>query len=638
MSVPSIYMSGGKILGSGGNIFANSGGGGNTDYSNLITVSGIDKGAQSGFLTRGGWSYGSSPTISNYQGGPIFPVTATGTYYLYAETVLGETGSRSVTATTFDATNATAGTNYTSATNTITVTDGQRGKKLLLAITVTAIPTGFGLVGISITGSNAYRSTAWLWLQGTGRVPGAKFFQSSNGVNVNGSTSGSGTQGSPWLGLSHAISTIGATGGVLYWVQNGTNGHMEWGGTAGNNNGISVSGFSAPSNNPLIILPDPANASQAFMDQGSTAGGAAILFSNAPALYFLGTGANLWLCGIHFYRGGVQFNSSDAVSWSNVVLWQCEVDNYSFNAGSNVHCLRYDETHNLIAQDCYFHDSYTTEQGTGVYPYSSVASGAESCVGAFYSGNATFAHCKFARGQNACMYKQASNTITDTPPELTHCVASQCAANSGSAGYLIQYPVQVAATQNGVIRWNVYDGTNDTVSGAGLLLYCSGENTGNSYIDIYNNITIASSSPGGGGLGVFINTTHVRFFNNVSQDSTTTNDEMKIGATGPAQLEVSDYNLFVRGSHTWVLGYGGSSTIYSTLATWQAAPSGTYLQNANPDANSTATSTTPAYGNISTGNYRFTDTGGLGGQARGVGMEYVGIVNNFLNTSLPLAG
>lgn len=606
----------------------------NTDYTWSAIVTGSAKSAAAGFIAPVIFNNGTAINAASYQGGRIFPVSGPCTVDVYYERVLGETGSLSVTISTFTSTNSTAGTHYTALSGTtLTWADGEIGWKKV-SIPILSIPTGFGLVGITCSGAAAYRPTSWIWLRGTGRVPGAKFFQSSNGVNVNGNVSGSGTQGSPWQGLSHAISSMGAAGGVLYWVQNGTNGHMEWGGTAGANNGITVNGFNASISNPLIILPDPGNTSVALMDQGSTSGGAGITFSNAPALYYLGTGSNMWLVGIHFYRGGIQHNSQDVLGWTSNVIWQCEVDNYSVNAGSNVHCVRFDYTKYILVQDSYIHDSYTTEQGTGIYPYSSVASGAESCAGAFYSGGATFAHCKFSHGQNAVMYKQASNTITDTPPELTHCVASQCCANASAGGYLIQYPVQIAAYANGVIRYCVYDGTNDTVNGAGLLFYASGENAASSHVDVYNCVSITSSH-GGGGLGVFVNANHIRIFNCISQDSTTINDEMKIGASPAAQLEISDYNLYVRGSHTWYAGYSGG-TVYSTLSSWQAAPAGTYLQYGSQDAHSTATSVTPAYGNIAVGNYIISNSGGRGNRPIGVGNQFTGIVNNFLNSNLPV--
>lgn len=598
-----------------------------SNFTWSATVTGIEKSPNTGFIAPVAWYDG-----TKYQSGYIFPMTTTGTVDMYFERILGETGTCSITINTSNSTNAAAGTNYNSITNsTLTWADGEIGWKKV-TLTVTAIPTGFGLIQVKLTG-NAYRPNTWVWLQGTGRVPTAKYFQSSNGVQITpGAAGGLGTQASPWTSLQNAISSMGASGGVLYWVQNGVNGHMEWAGTPGANNGVTVNGFLAPDSSPLIIVPDPGNTSVAFMDQGSTAGGTNILWSNAPALYFKGTGSNIWLCGLHFYRGGIQWNGQDVVQWSNCSVWQCEIDNYSVNLGSNVHCIRFEHVVNGIFQDCYAHNPYTNESGLSSNSYTAVAAGFEACLGTLRPSFCSVAHCFLKQGQFGLMNKQGPDTSTDTPCEITHCVAVQCQNSSTSGGGLTGYPVQGTAFSNGLIRYCVYDGTNDLGSGltTGLInqfdvLASTAQN-----IDMYNNVVITGTN-GGQTIGEIKGATGWRVFNNILQDSTTSEINVETPGTGTSsQLLFCDKNIFVRGSHTWNAG----GTAYGTLALWRAATTGGVLA-APPDVNSTATSTTPSYGNVATNDYRISNSGGRGNRPIGVGIQRPGIVNNFLNTSLP---
>jgi len=624
-----VIVSGGRIVGSGGSVCAQLSG--NTDFSWSATVTGSEKSAAAGFIAPVIFNNGNTGNSPSYQGGRIFPVTGACTVDVYYERVLGDTGSISVTISTFDSTNATAGTNYTSVAGTVlSWADGEIGWKKV-SITVLAIPTGFGLVGITCSGAAAYRPTSWIWLQGTGLVPGAKFFQSSNGVNVNGNVSGSGTAGSPWLGLANAIASMGASGGVLYWVQSGTNGHMEWGGTAGTSNGVVVNGFSAANSAPLIILPHPSNTSQAFMDQGSTAGGANILWSNAAGLYFKGTGAGIWLVGIHFYRGGVQWNGQDVTQWSNTVVWQCEVDNYAVSAGSNVHCIRFEHVVNGIFQDCYVHNSYTNETFSS-NSYDSLASGFEACFGTLRPSFCTVAHCFMEFGQYALMNKQGPDTSTDTPCEITHCLALKCQASTSSGGGLTGYPVQGTGFSNALIRYCVYDGTNDLGPVGGSFITQFDDISQAQNLDIFNCVTICGAN-GGGGIGELKGATGWRVFNNISQASTTNEINVESPGTGKtSQLLFCDKNMYVRGAHTWV----AAGTSYTSAGAWQAAGPNSILAVTGNDANSVFTSTTPSYTNLAANDYRINNSGGRGNRPIGVGNELCGVVNNFLNSSLPV--
>lgn len=601
------------------------------DGAVLLKDTSSGTGGGTGALTVGGSDKSAAAGTIRPVGGQIFVASTTGALQIPFERFLGESGSRSITVTTFDSTNAVAGTNYTSATSTLTWTDGEIGRKEV-SINITSIPTGFGIVGISVSG-DCDRPTSYIWLKGTGLVPGAHFMISSNGVNVGGNTSGAGTSVSPWQSLEHAVaqmSTLGTSPLVLYVIDNGT--HTEWSGSAGSSDGPHMVG-SYSTSNPLIILPHPSNTNVVKFDQGSTAGGANVLYSNAngPTFPTGSSGSGIWICGFRFTRGNVYFYY-DAALWTDCVIWQCETDNYSAS-GSNVHCVRGDHTKRLIIQDCYAHHSYTTEQGTA-NSYDSVASGFESCIGGFYMADATIAHCHGDHGQYLVMYKQASNTITDTPPYVTHCYAEKCQSNPGSPGLLMGYPVQGAGYKNGVIAYCAYDGTNDVTAGGGLI-YAPGSEGQSSHIDIVSCVSIASSH-GGGGIGQFCNTTNVRVFDTISQGSSTLNCEIKLGVPGSGlstQLEISNHNIFAESCQTFVEHYGSGSIGHSPLTAWQTAAPDAYLSNLM-DVNSIATSTTPAYPNVSLHDYRINNSGGRAGRSIGVGSERLGVVNNFLNPDL----
>lgn len=607
-----------------------SSGGSLPDLSWSATVTGSAKSAAAGFIAPVAFNGAAFNGASSEQGARIYPVGAAQTIDVYYERILGETGSISATISIFASLNTVSGTHFTPVSQTLTWADGEIGWKKA-SIPILAIPASFGLVGITCSGSYAYRPTSWIWLQGGIRDANAKYLVTSNGTNVYGNASGAGTLANPWQSLAYACSQMGASGGILYVQNAGT--HVEWTGTAGSGTGPIINNACSNSS-PLVILPDPQGSGTPTIDNGSTAGGSAIVYSNAPiGLNLDSSGSSIWVCGLHIYRGNFSFQNS--TQYTDCVVWQCEVDSVS-GSGSNTHCVRFDNTKYFIAQDCYLHESYTIEQGTS-NGYTSVASGMESNAGGFYSAGASFAHCRGKWGQAFVIHKQASNTSTDTSPDVTHCLGEQMQAKTSGGGNFILYPVQGNGYHNGIVRYSVYQGANDTSVGpAGGFIYGPGSATSESdHLDVLNCVCISLH---GGGLIEFGDATNVRIFNTISQNSASGYDEIIVSnpdSGRSSQLEIADYNLYVNGSHTYITGYGGSSTTYGSLAAWQAASPGSYLEY-SPDGHSGSTSTIPPYANVSSYNFRLNGSSGRGGRPIGVGAEGVGIANNFLNSSLPV--
>lgn len=601
------------------------------DLSWSATVTGSAKSAAAGYIAPVAFNGSAYNGASGEQGGRIYPVGSAQTVDVYFERILGETGSISTTVSTFASLNTVAGTHFTSVSQTLTWADGQIGWQKV-SIPILAIPSSFGLVGITCSGSYAYRPTSWIWLQGGARDANAKYLITSNGVNVSGNTSGSGTLASPWQSLQYAVGQMGTSGGILYVQANGV--HTEWSGTAGSGSGPQISNVCS-NTAPLVIMPDPNNTSVVEFDQGSTAGGTAILYSNANGPTFASTATSVWLCGFHCYRGNVSFYGS--TQCVDCVVWQCDIDNFS-SSGDDAGGLRADNSKYFIGQDLHIHEHYSTQAGTS-NSYTSVAAELIEGFQSFYAVGPSLAHCNIGIVQYAVMEKQASNTTTDFSVDVTHCLGYKLEQGTGGGGNFVCLPVQGAAYNNAIIRYSVYDGSNDLAI-AGGLVYAPGSTAQSGYVDIVNCVVIASGTLGGGGGGSITNLTntdHFRIFNCISQDSSY--DEIIVAAPSSglaSQLEYSNWNMYVNGSKTWAIGYGGTETTYNPLSNWQTAASGTYLEYSSQDINSTATTTTPSYANLSANNYRINNSGGRGNRPIGVGAEGVGIANNFLNSALPV--
>lgn len=605
----------------------------NADYTWSGTVTGAAKSASAGFIVPVVFSNNSTITSASYQGGYIFPTSSTRPVDIYFQRVLGDTGSLSLNLATFNSINAAAGTNYTSVSTTLTWSDGERGWKKI-TVPILSIPTGFGLIGVGMSGAGAFQPQCWIWLVGTGRVPGAHFFQSSNGTNITpGATTGAGTLVSPWTSMQNAASQVGASGGVLYWEQNSTGGHEEWSGTAGTSSGVTIGAIQASTSSPLIIINDPANTNQAFWDQGSTAGGANILYSNANCLNFSGNAANIWVVGIHFHRCNINFNNASVTS-NGMVFWQNEIDNYAIS-GSNAAGIRFDFTTNAIIQDNYVHEIYSTESSATSNPFTAVASGFEEGMQAFQAITPLIAHNYSRLVQFGYMEKESA-ALGGNGWYITHNLGDYYARVVAGSGAMIHLPVQPPSAgvnwQNTIICFNAEDNTGGAVAVTQLVGNEQNSFTG-SNLDMFNNVQIGAQ----GLIGAFYGVSGVRNWNNISQAASQT--EILLGpdqgGTNLSALQYSDYNIYYKTTPTFSTHYGVGTVTYTGLAAWQAISGDPYVTNP-PDAHSTTTANTPSYLNQSGHNYRWSNTLGQLGRPIGVGNEFTGIVNNQYNSSLPV--
>lgn len=612
------------------------------DYTWSTIVAGSLKSAANGFAVPVVFNSGTVRAPKTYNGGPIFVIEQPGPVDVYNERPLGTSGVMTMTAATFTSFNAVPGTHYTALpTAQLSWADGEEGWKKF-TINVTAIPQGFGLIGITLGGS-AYHSTLWIYLKGTGRAPNAKFVVTSNGANAFGNTQGAGTLASPWQSVNYASQQMSAAGvtGPLYLINNGP--HKECGPVTAPGSGQAVS--IKPTCNqtnamPFIIMPDPSNTSTVVIDNGLDSGG----FSAAPAFNFQNSsGSGLWICGLHMSRSPLFWGSDEGTNnnWSDCVVWQCEIDSCLIDgkAGySNAHCLRFDYTVRLIVQDCFIHKAFTTEAGTSNSYFPSVPAGFQACAGGFRSKFIRISHCKFQNGQYGVIVKEASDTnASDHPPDITHCIGSQMQNNAGAGGNLVGYPVQGLGWKNGLVRYNVYDGSTDLTTSQ-LFVYGGDIGSGQcDHLDVYQN-TIITGSKGGGGIIALRCATNIRIFNNIDQGDTALNGTIKLNSptTGlKTQLEISNWNMLVNCVAQFVTDYSSNSTYYNGVPAFRAAPIGAFLAAQN-ELNSIVTTTVPTYNNASLGDYRYHNTLGHSGRAMGIGDEYAGIVYNFLNSDLPL--
>jgi hypothetical protein len=584
--------------------------------------------------------YGDS--TSGRQGGYIYPVFGAGPIDLYLKRVRGTDGILSVTVALFATVTTTSGTHFAPASATVTWADGEIGRKRV-SFNIKAIPQGFGLIGVSMTGS-AFRPNAWIHLVGTGYVPNAKFFKSSNAVNVAGNTAGSGTQASPYLGLANALTqTVAATTPrVLYWQQNGTAGHMEWtagtnGGTAGNPGslGVNVSGMNASLTNPLILLPDPANTAVATFDQGVT-GTDPVKYSNAFGINFAGNSSYIWICGIRFVHCNINNNPGiNGGNGTNNVVYQCQINNFSQH-GSNAAGVRFDNQATPIIQDVYLNGIYSDESGRVTNPFTATASGLEEGIQMFNTPAASIAHCHGTVVQFVAMNKQSnpSGAITGPGWDVKNCYGDLLSQGSTNSGALVHMPVQGANWTDGILRDSVCDATASPVIVNNLIGNEPNTTTAVGF-DIDSCVQINTL----GLLGSWHGVTDTRMWNCISQGGQ--NPDILLGPSSGAvrsTLTYCDHNEYVGTTHTFETGYNTEVRNYATVTAWQGstAAGDPYVTNA-PDVNSIVTTTIPSWPNQAGRDYRISNTLGLGGQPIGVGLARVGCVNNFLNSSLPKA-
>lgn len=621
------------------------------DWSWTATATGARKSAQAGYI---------DPVyFANHQGHKgcaIFEVSAAGDVDFYVERVLGETGTISTTISTFNVLTggALAGTHYEAISETVTYTDGEIGWKKV-TIPVTAIPTGFGVIGLRLSnyipdGSGTARNEyCYIWLQGTGKVAGAKYLNSlGSGVESNGDTSGDGTEGNPWRCPSYAATQMGHGGGVLY-VSSAGGSYRDSGANKSVGGGAFVFENVCTVTNPLICLPNPDNIAPVLVDNGlgSTyvanpatpqfAGGWSDTLCKTGGIRFGNAAAHIWLVGINVRHGNIFGEPNDPNGMHHIVLWKLESRWVAF-AGSNVNNIRLDSSYDCIYDSCIAAEAYTYEGGGGPVIWPSETPGPyygtvvnmhmTGSIQSFHSYGMRVIGCTMDNGQYGVYQKNAPGGLGYHVGYFTYTIKHCLFKRMKHAGVMFSNAGNGSPpTLKAVVGYCVNDG--NTRNGVGtavnlVSIYMDGPASAQSdRIDVYNCVTRNN-----GFVGSW-DGDHVRYFNIISEDAAW---QWNSSGQGPflSRLEYGDYCLYVRGATARDTHKYNGTVTYPTLASWRlvnkvgSGVTDDQVLMSEPDKNSTESSITPAYADAAAFDYRWDNTLGYGGQYVGLGHMTVG--------------
>ena len=622
-----------------------------TDYSWTATATGARKSAQAGYIDPVYFA-----NHQNHKGCAIFEVSAAGDVDFYVERVLGETGSISTTISTFDifTGGARAGTHYEAISETVTYTDGEIGWKKV-TIPVTAIPTGFGVIGLKLSNyipdgtGTARNEYCYIWLQGTGKVAGAKYLLSLGaGVESSADTSGDGTEGNPWRSPSHAATQMGNGGGVLY--VSSANGSYADNGSFKESNNNKVGAFVFENlctvTNPLICLPHPDNITPVVVDNGLGKtyaanayfpGGYSEYLSKAGGISVGRFASHVWIVGINAVHGQISASANAYNAVHHIVLWKL-YSNYFAAEGSNVHNIRFDSSYDCIFDSCSLSEAYTYQNNNmAIWPSNTapfigqvIPMAQSGSIQSFHSYGMRVIGCTVDNTEYGVFQKNAPGNqgvnVGYFTYTIKHCLFKR---TKGAPIYFTNAGAGSPPTLKAVVGYCVSDG--NTREGVGsqvsmVSIYMDGPASAQSdRIDVYNCVTRNN------GFVSNLDADHVRYWNMISEDAS-----WQYGSDGGgspsfiSRLEYGDHCLYVRGSQARTTNnYQPDEINYTTLAAWRNVnkAGGTvdnYVIMSEPDKNSTETSVTPAYTNAAAFDYRWDNTLGYGGQYVGLGHMTVG--------------
>lgn len=610
---------GGKGVSKGASGSGGGGGGGLTDLTWSGTASGAAKSSQAGFIAPVFFQDATHTRFAR-----IFQVSSPESLNFCTERVLGETGAISATLALFASTNTASGTNFTPLSTTIAYADAVKGWRCV-AIHILAIPTGFGIVGIQLSGGSQYHSYAYIWLQGTGHVVGAHYLTSlGSGTESSADTSGSGTSGAPWHSPYFAAHQM--TCGVLY-VRSATGSFQDTHSGPDSNGAFQFANNCTPAN-PLVVLSDPDNSSTPLFDNGLTSvvdSGTTVNVSAASAIAFSNSSNSVWLAGLNATHGDVAWQLTSGTFSNNEVLWKMDIGNH-FVLGSNAAAVRYEYTDGLIAQDLTLHNVYSRETFHS-NPFDSQPFGLKEGAITFHGQNAAFVQCISYVVEFGIFQKQAPADPAQHSADIEASYFYNTGPNSTNGGAAISFQIAGAGSPpffNGIVRYNTIDNSASANPLHGALVFntlVDGPVTGqSSYFDVYNNTSIGTDN-----FSQVDNTNFVRYWNNISEDET----NFQIAVAGQdsgliSSLLWADYNYYVRPTYAWkVIPTSGN---YTSLSLWQGASTSVNLVSP-PDIHATSTSTTPSYANTASHNYSWANTLGQFGRPVGVGIALVGPQN-----------
>jgi len=621
------------------------------DHSWTATASGARKSAEAGYIDPVYFA-----NHQNHKGCAIFEVSAVGSVDFYVERVLGETGSISTTISTFDVLTggARAGTHYTAVSQVVTYTDGEIGWKKV-TIPVTAIPTGFGVIGLQLSNylpdgtGTARNEYCYIWLQGTGHVAGAKYLLSlGSGIESGADTSGDGTIGNPWRSPSHAATQMGNGGGVLY-VSSANGSYADDGSFKESNNnkfGAFVFENLCTVTNPLICLPHPDNITPVVVDNGLGAnysanayfpGGYSPYLSKAGGISVGRFASHIWIVGINAVHGQISASANNYNAVHHIVLWKLSAQ-YVALEGSNVHNIRFDSSYDCIFDSCTYGEAYTYQNNNmAIWPSNTapfvgqvIPMAQSGSIQSFHSYGMRVIGCTADNTEYGVFQKNAPGNAGVNVGYFTytvkHCLFKRI---KGSAVYFTNGGAGSPPTLKAVVGYCVSDG--NTREGVGsqvnmVSINMDGPASAQSdRVDVYNCINRNNSFIGN------LDCDHVRYWNNISEDA----DGGQYSAAGngsfDSRLEYGDHCLYVRGSqYRNTENFTAWEIEYATLAEWQAVNvpvTGTtdamVIMEA-PDGNSTTTAITPTYTDAAAFDYRYSNTLGYAGKAVGLDFMTVG--------------
>lgn len=307
--------------------------------------------------------------------------------------------------------------------------------------------------------------------------------------------------------------------------------------------------------------------------------------------------------------------------------------------GSNVHNIRFDASYDCIYDSCTASEAYTYESGGGPSLWPSATPGPylgtvipmnlEGSIQSFHSYGMRIIGCTTDNGEYGLYQKNAPGgqgvNVGYFTYTVKHCLFKRVKAaaiilsNAGSGS---------PPTLKAVIGYCVTDGNTRAGVGGKVALvgiYMDGPASAQSdRIDVYNCVARMNGYIGS------LDGDHVRYFNNISEDSSA-----QWGSNGNgaflSRLEYGDYCLYVNGTKTWSTHIYNGTVNYTTLAAWQAVNkvgsgvTDNQVLMQEPDKNSTETATVPAYTSAATYDYRWTNTLGYAGKPVGLGHMKVGV-------------
>lgn len=294
-------------------------------------------------------------------------VGSTQTVTFYVERVLGDTGILTMNYATFAAFNVTANTHYTTTSGSVVFADKEQGRKSF-TVTVLAMTTGIGIVGVDLTG-DAYRDRVHVAIDNGTVYASAVYVASYNSglSDSSGQSSGSGTSGSPYVNPSQAIAAC-ANGGLVYFRAGQ---YRDWKRSSGHNyGGIYVPAIGTRSKtNPLIIMPYPGESvvvDQAYAQpsQMNTSGG-----YGAACFRFEQNADEVFLIGDFTLQksrvGGIctdQGTPVDHVVVAGITIQ--DVGEYGHTDSDNVGATMGYGWNNWLFQDCTIQRIHSYQRGT----------------------------------------------------------------------------------------------------------------------------------------------------------------------------------------------------------------------------------------------------------------------------------